>query len=156
MKRVLSMLCLCLLFLGGCQRTRAVTATPQELAARVTEALQDEMPFTAADEDYIDSNFEGLSGKGAVYFGDGDDVCEFGVFLLEGTAKSTALSILRAYITTETEALASMAALYPSEELQERLLCYQNAYVGENQGYIYYLVMDEDEMITARAVLEKP
>ncbi|MBE6594513.1 MAG: hypothetical protein E7644_01805 [Ruminococcaceae bacterium] len=154
MKRALVLLLLLLLSLVGCQQARAADITPRELAARLTRALQEE-PFTAADADYIESNFPTLDADGAVYFGNDDDICEFGVFLLKNTAADEAQRILRAYIQTEREALESMAALYPSEELQERLACYRNAHVSANGGYAYYFIMEEDEMAEARAVIQK-
>lgn len=155
MKRALALLLLLLLPFVGCQQARAANITPQELAERLIRALREEEPFTAADADYIESNFPTLDVDGAVYFGNDDDICEFGVFLLKNTAADEAQRILRAYIQTEREALESMAALYPSEELQERLSCYRNAHVSANGGYAYYFIMEEDEMATAQDTVRR-
>ena len=153
MKKALLLVCALLLVLAGCKSVRSAAVTPLELAERLSVALRNEVTFTAADEDYIESNFEGLRGEGVVYFGDGDDAYEFGIFSLANTAKSTVELAIRAYIATETEALAAMETLYPSEELRERLTCYRNAYIGEGGGCVYYLIMDKEEVTTARAVL---
>ena len=155
MKKILPIVCICLLLFSGCQRTEAVISTPAELAEQLARALQEETPFTAADADYIDSNFEGLGGDGVIYFGNDDDVCEFGIFPIANTDASTAGSVIRTYIAAEAEALASMAQLYPSEELRERLACYRNAYIGEGGGYIYYFIMEDEDTARARRVMEK-
>ncbi|MBP3396114.1 MAG: lipoprotein [Clostridia bacterium] len=155
MKRIWAIVLLALLMLSGCQRAKAADITPEELANRLTRSLQDEMPFTAADPDYVESNFPGLDASGLVYFGNDDDICEFGIFQLKEFSPEEAKDIIHAYIKTELEALESMAALYPSEELQERLSCYRNAHVSVGGGYAYYFIMEADEMATARATVRR-
>ena len=112
--------------------------------------IVDEVP---EDKEQVLAAVDTLVGKGVVYFGD-DDIYELGVFRLESTAAvNEALTSIRAYIAEEKEALSSLASLYPSEELTERLWCYDHAKAERRGTLVYYFIMDAEALAAAERVI---
>ena len=153
-KRMICLLLPLCLLLFGCQRAAADAIEPQSLTERLLARLEDADELTKADEDYLETNLPTLVGKGVVYFGD-DDIYELGVFRLESAAAANeALTSIRAYIAEEKEALSSLASLYPSEELTERLWCYDHAKAERRGTLVYYFIMDAESLSAAESIVK--
>jgi hypothetical protein len=142
------------LLLLGCQRAAADVFEPQDLTAELLAKLEDANELTKADDDYLETNLPTLAGKGVVYFGE-DDICELGVFRLKSTAAANdALSSIRAYIAEEREVLLSLAALYPSDDMNERLWCYDHAKAERAGTLVYYFIMDAESLSAAESIVK--
>jgi hypothetical protein len=147
---------LLLLLLAGCQRTSAADIPLSDAMHRVQGALGGAAGFTLADEDFAALNFGEIEGVEAamICFDSGNDTREIGVFRLNdrrlaGKAKEK----IEKYLKTEENALASLAHLYPAEELERRLSLYKNATVGSEGMLLYYFVLEPKDAQKALAAL---
>lgn len=160
MKRIF--LCLTAVFclagaLCACRKAEDTPDLPTAFA-RVQQALGGAETFVTADDDFIATNFgeaEYLS-QSRVCFDAGGATREIGLFLLNDPAKVAEFEErIRAYLKKEAEALASLAALYPAGELENRLALYQNAAVGSKVALVYYFVLERADAQKALAVLSE-
>ena len=143
--------------LCACRKTKDTPDLPGTLA-RVQGALGGEEAFIAADEDFIATNFgePAYLSQSRVGFDAGGATREIGLFLLDDPAKTAEFEErVRAYLTREAEALASLAALYPAGELENRLALYKNAAVGSKGAMVYYFVLDQKDTRKALAALSE-
>jgi hypothetical protein len=157
MKKTLCLFLLLVLLLAGCQRASAdvEALAPSDLAQQLLKAIDDADELTMADRDYMETNFPAIADQGVVYFGSDDDVCEFGIFQFASTAAASAAEAqIKSYIETEKEALTSLSALYPSDDLNERLWCYNHAQIGRIGETVYYLIMDAESLADAERALK--
>lgn len=119
----------------------------------ICNALGGEDGFLLADEDFISSNLgeQEFLSEARICLGNDGKTREIGLFLLTDRRRAQELmAALRVYLQSEYEALSSLAALYPAEELEERLSLYQNATVGSEGMLVYYFVLDPED--TERAL----
>ena len=141
--------------LCACRKTEDTPDLPTALA-RVQEALGGEETFIAADDDFVATNFGEPAhlSQSRVCFDAGGAAREIGLFLLDDPAEAAGFEKkIRAYLETEAEALASLAALYPAGELENRLALYKNAAVGSRGALVYYFVLDHNDAQKALAAL---
>lgn len=151
-KRCIILLSL-LLLLPSCNRAAALEQTLSQAVKRIQNAIADDKDFILADADFTADNIGSPAylEEGAVCFGAEGKTREFGVFRLSDRTKAAEFKeSLRTYLQNERKALASLADLYPAEELEERLALYENATVGSEGMLVYYFVLDEKE--TAKAL----
>lgn len=155
MKRLYSLFFL-LILLCGCQRSSAADLSLSDALQRVQNALGGKEGFTLADEDFTALNFgtpEYLEGS-TICFDSGSDTREIGIFRLSDRRRAQEMKEkVREYLETEQKALASLAHLYPAEELEERLARYQRATVGSEGMLVYYFVLDEKDAQKALSAL---
>ncbi len=153
MKKLLVLLLSVILLLPSCQRADAATDSLTNAVKRIQSALVKGEDFTTADEDFIADNLGSPAylEEGTVCFDTGTNAREFGVFRLKDRTKANEFKeAVRTYLQNESEALASLAELYPAEELEARLALYQNATVGNEGMLVFYFVLDKKE--TAKAM----
>jgi hypothetical protein len=157
MKKICLILLILPLLLTACRGEPAAPQAPlEQTAGQIREALGN-AHFVAADEDFIQTNFSnsGSLCGGLVFFGDEDTAGEWGVFLADSAAHAAACEAqLREYLQTEREAIASLASLYPAQELQERLALYENATVGSSGTTVYYFALNKELRTRALRALE--
>ncbi len=146
-KGCILMLALLLLFCA-CSRAEALEGTLGAAISRVQNAISSTADFVMADEDFTADHIGApdFLEESAVCFGTEGKTREFGVFRLTDRSKAAEFKkSLRAYLNNEKEALSSLAALYPADELAERLALYENATVGSEGMLVYYFVLDKKE-----------
>ena len=151
MKRMIFFLLGISLLLVGC--SGKVTDGKSEVTsnvAQIQEVLGGKERFEAADEDFIATSFEERAyEERAVYF-ERDGFGEFGVFVLPSTAEAAAFEkTVQSYLAREAEAIRSLAALYPADELEERLYCFENAGVVRRGSAVYYFALSREEQTRA-------
>ena len=154
MKRVFCLLISLSLFFCACQGKTESASSLLSAATRVQNALGGKESFYEADEDFIADNFGELPyvQEAKVFLGCGEKMQEFGIFRLTDRQKASELKmILKDYLATEKEALTSLSALYPAEELSARLAAYEGAHVGSEGMLVYYFVL---ECAQAKVALE--
>lgn len=137
-----------LLALGGCARTEALGESLSAAVSRIQNAISSTKDFVSADADFTADHIGSPAylEEGVVCFGTEGKTREFGVFRLTDRSKAAEFKeSLRSYLKNEREALASLADLYPAEELEERLSLYENATVGNEGMLVYYFVLDKKE-----------
>ena len=142
MKRLCLILPL-LLLLGGCHTTSATTLTQAEDAALRTVAGE----FRLADEDFIAASFPDMPPftQAKVYLAASGDGQEFGFFELEDVQSAPqAATAIRAYLDSEAEAVRALAALYPADELTQRLARFARARIEQNGRLISYYLTDHE------------
>lgn len=147
---------LLLLLLCSCQKGQP-DANVADVAGRVLDVCGDTPSFLAADPDFVTTNFgeADFVEDAAIYMSEDFDGTEFGIFRLTDTKhEKEMLSLIRAYIQSEREAVESLAALYPAEELSARLARFDNAVVGTSNGVVYYLLMDAPLLERAKSALK--
>ncbi len=155
--RCLAALLALLLLLGGCTReARSDEAELEASAAKVLESLGGKERFLRADDDFTEMNFSAdYIEERAVYLAE-DGIGEWGLFSLRDTAQSRACrEMLADYLENERAAIESLAALYPADELQERLALYQNAQVGADGALVWYFALPASESNLALRALRK-
>ena len=148
MKKGCIVILVLLLLLPSCQRAAAMEQTLSSAMARIKSAIATERDFVLADEDFTADNIGSPSylKESAVCFGTEGKPREFGVFRLSDRTKAAEFKErLRAYLKNEHEALSTLADLYPTEEIKERLDLYENATVGNEGMLVYYFVLDKKE-----------
>lgn len=157
MRRLLSFFLLLpfLLSLPSCQKGDAAITPIGAAAERVQSVLGGKSAFVEADADFIETNLGAPSylAEGGVFFSESEKNREFGLFRLnDRTHAEEFKESVRRYLAGEYEALRSLSALYPAEELEERLSLYRDATVGSEGMLVYYFVMskpDKDKAIEA-------
>ena len=130
----------CLLLSACAAKDLPVT---ENLEERIKQAV--DIPFVRADEDFGQTNFDGLSGVKSwrVYLSEENNGTEYGFFVMESNDDVARMQeLIRAYIDSEYEQVRSLAALYPAEELEARLSRYEKATVGAKGKLVYYIVAD--------------
>ena len=148
MKKSCILLLVLLLLLSSCNRASAIEQTLSTTVSRIQNAIADNKNFVLADADFTADNIGSPAylKESAVCFGAEGKPREFGVFRLSDRTKAIEFKeSLRTYLENEREALSSLAHLYPTEELTERLSLYENATVGSEGMLVYYFVLDEKE-----------
>lgn len=143
-----------LLLLVSCQ-TQAKTPDCSLLSTQIGIALPHGENLQAADDDYLESTFDFIGKtQGHVLLLDTKDggTREIGIFQLEeaGDVKEADQKI-REYLANEQEALRSLQALYPTDELNERLWRYQHATIVSHGQYIAYFVLSREEAQLAKS-----
>ncbi len=152
MKQMLFLVLIISLLLVGCRGK--VADGKSEIASDVTEiqeVLGGKERFDAADEDFVATSFEdrAFEERGVYFMRDGFG--EFGAFLLPSAAEAAAFEgTVRAYLAREAEAIRSLAALYPAEELEARLACFDEASVVRRGAAVYYFALPRED--TSRAM----
>lgn len=155
MKRMILLALSISLLLVGCGRK--ATDGKKEITSDVAEiqaVLGGKERFDEADEDFIATSFEdrAFEEQGVYFMCDGFG--EFGTFLLPSAAEAAAFEgAVRAYLDREAEAIRSLAALYPAEELEARLACFDDAKILRRGAAVYYFALPREDMNRAvRAV----
>lgn len=141
--RVLLLLMLSLLLtLGACDGREAnapdFVTTKQQLSA----AFDEREGFLRADEDFVATNFgtPDYLLDSTVYLSDRGEI---GVFSLSDPRHADRMqAVIKEYLATEREAVISLAALYPADELSARLARFDNARVGAVGSTVYYYMLD--------------
>ena len=155
--RVLILLLSLATLLCGCQRVGANDMYALDIILqRVQNELGGADAFIAADTDFALENIGNPNylSESAVCFGADNETKEIGIFRLNDRTKAEQLKqSIHAYLQNEREALLSLSALYPSEELEERLSLYQNATVGSEGMLVYYLVLNPSDTKKALTAL---
>lgn len=149
-KRIFAVLLL-LPLLAACHK--AVHDVPVlELKDCVMAPLKGQGEFTVADEDFLEYNFSFEDEiEDAVVCLDHSGVREFGIFYLENDGNIEAVTRgINAYLDSERAALASLSALYPSDELTEKLDRYKNAVILAEGRYVSYFVLPQSEQTDAQ------
>lgn len=156
MKRTLIVLLLISLLLVGCsEKTADGKSEVESDVARIQDVLGGNARFEKADEDFIATSFEDRSFEEQHVCFVRDGFGEFGVFLLPSAAEAAAFEgTVRGYLDREAEAIRSLAALYPAEELQERLSCFEDAKILRHGAAVYYFALPREEAARAARVIE--
>lgn len=142
MKR-LFMVCVLCLCLGACQSARP-DIDAETAAARITSTCESDR-FVRADADFISTNFGSPDylKEATVYYAANGDGTEFGFFLVANAAKVPDMErLVKDYLATERAAVESLAALYPAEELSDRLARFDRATVGHAGDTVYYCMAE--------------
>ena len=146
MRRVTLFLLTLFLLFPSCQRASAVNnGSLADALLRVQNVLGGAQNFVTTDEDFTQTNFgtPAYLDEGVVCFGEGEKTQEIGIFLLRDRSKAKEFKgLLQQYLQREAEALSSLAALYPAEELEKRLSLYENATVGSEGMLVWYFVLE--------------
>lgn len=143
MKKICFLLALLLLF-SGCSREK-MDMTPEKAAEMVLSEYGANTQFTQADTDFLTTNFgsHDYVREAAVYFSENGDGSEFGFFRLSDEAYSEEMiSTVQAYIDSERQSVESLAALYPADDLSNRLRRFDNATVGHMGDLVYYFITE--------------
>ena len=154
--RILTLFLLTLMLcFGGCDRQSEqppdFVTTKQQLSA----AFDEREGFSRADEDFVTTNFGDPPYllDSAVYL---SDTGEIGVFSLSDVKHTAEMQEkIKAYLATEREAVVSLAALYPADELSARLARFDSARVGAVGATVYYYMLDADIGSVARNLFKK-
>lgn len=153
MKRLLLLLCALTLLLCACRRENGDTDT-KTVAHQVRASLSSNTGFTEIDNDLFEISFNFLEQTDDVTVlidSKSDSTREIGVFHLEKNGSmSTVENGINAYLSEEIASLNSLAALYPSAELAEKLLRYKDALILKSDDYIAYFILDSNELDTAK------
>ena len=143
MKRFLC-LCLLLFLLFGCAKEEK-SLDFETAASRILEASENGA-FVRADEDFVKTNFGAPDylTEAVVYYAERDDGTEFGFFRVSDAMHVSDMEqTVSEYLATEREAVESLAALYPAEELNARLARFQHAKTGARDTVVYYCLGDD-------------
>ena len=147
MKRVLFLMLACSLLLCGCKD--GIKDGKSEVAsdvARIWEVLGGKDQFEEADADFIATSFEDRTYRERIVCFRREGFGEFGAFLLPSAAEAVAFEgSVKRYLSREAEAIRSLASLYPAEELEERLACYDEAKVLRRGAAVYYVALPRAE-----------
>ena len=155
MRRICFVMLALLLFLGGCKgntpREKVEVMTGVE---RVQSVLGGKERFAVADEAFVTANFDPDSlAQHTVLFESDGAYGELGIFSAKD-GKAVALEqAVRAYLAREAEAIRSLASLYPADELQARISCYEEAIVGREGEIVYYFALPREQAQRALAAL---
>ena len=140
---------ICLLFviamlLSGCSQNKA-NMTPQKAAEAVLTEYGEHTQFVRAEEDFLSTNFGSCDyvREAAVYFSENGDGNEFGFFRLSDEQYSNEMiAKIQEYINSERQSVVSLAALYPSDDLSNRLQRFDHATVGHMGDLVYYFITE--------------
>ena len=143
------------LCLGSCDRQSATpidfVTTKQQLSA----AFEEREGFSRADEDFVATNFGAPDYllDSAVYLANNGEI---GVFSLSDAKHAADMQEkIKAYLSTEREAVISLAELYPAEELSARLARFDGARVGAVGATVYYYMLDANVSAVAKKLFQK-
>ena len=142
MKRLAFMI-LVLLLASGCARQSGLV--DMESAARAAQNEYGDTALVRAEDDLVHANFgdPDYLEEAAVYYTQNADGTEFGFFKLsEEKFVPQMEAVIQEYLRTEREAIESLAALYPAEELSARLARFDGAIVGRSGNIVYYCLAD--------------
>lgn len=155
MRMLLLLMLSLLLTLGACDGREAsapdFVTTKQQLSA----AFDEREGFLRADEDFVATNFgtPDYLLDSTVYL---SDTGEIGVFSLSDPRHAAKMqAAIKEYLATEREAVISLAALYPADELSARLARFDNARVGTVGSIVYYYLLDTESAATAQEIFGK-
>lgn len=154
MKKLIVCLLALLCLLSACA-ARNLPLT-EDLDERIRSAV--DLPFVRADEDFGQTNFNGLAGVSSwrVYLSEANDGIEYGFFVMEDAADTIRMETqIKNYIKAESEQVKTLAALYPAEELEARLARYEKATIGSKGKLVYYIVADRPISEKIRNVIRK-
>ena len=143
MKKICFLFVLLLLF-SGCSREK-MDLTPEKAAEVVLTEYGENTRFVRAEEDFLTTNFgsNDYVREAAVYFDEDGNGGEFGFFRLSDEQYSAEMiTAVREYINSERQSVESLAALYPAEELSNRLQRLDNATVGHKGDLVYYFITE--------------
>jgi len=153
MKRYFLVLFLFLLLLSGCQM-HAEDPICASLGKQISTALPNGAHLAEVDEDFAETTFDFIGKtEDHVLLLDTTDggTREIGIFKVgDGVSTADVERGIREYLKSEQEALASLSALYPTDDLTERLWRYQNATVLTKGQYVAYFVLSQDDTKTAK------
>ena len=155
MKRAMFLLLALVALLVSCQKETPHVTSLEGEAERVMASIGGKERFLVADEDFVTSNFATtVTPLSATVCFLREGAGEFGLFLLpDGKSAAAQLLVVEAYLQTEGEALRSLAALYPTGELEARLSLYEKALVGKKGALVYYFALPTAEAERAIAAL---
>ena len=142
MKR-LGLMIVTLLCIAGCARQGDLI--DMETATRAVQNEYGDDSLVRAEDDLVRANFGDLDyvQEAAVYYTENADGTEFGFFKLSDKKFAPQMeAVIKEYLKTEREAVESLAALYPAEELSARLARFDNATVGRLGNIVYYCIAD--------------
>lgn len=143
MKKILILPFVCVLL---CSCTGQNREFDIQAAAQRTMESYEPNAFVRADSDFVSTNFgtpEYLE-EAAVYYTRNGDGTEFGFFRLSNMKYTADMEEkIRDYLKSEREAVASLAALYPAEELSTRLSRFDGATVGTAGNTVYYFLTEQ-------------
>ena len=131
-----------LLILCACAQKPTVTLAKVEATALSSYGAND---YFLADEDYATASFpEARHVKNArIYLSKGNDGREFGIFeLTDSRYISETVGAIRTYLENEEQAVRSLAALYPAEELAARLRRLDRVRIECTGNVISYYLVD--------------
>ncbi len=155
MKRVMFLMLALSLLLFGC-RSKLTDGKSEVMsdAVQIQDVLGGKERFDVADEDFVATSFEDrVFEESAVYFVR-DGFGEFGAFLLPSAAEAAAFEgTVRTYLAREAEAIRSLAALYPAEELEARLACFEGASILRRGAAVYYFALPREDISLAMRVV---
>lgn len=143
MKKFCFLFALLLLF-SGCSREK-MDLTPEKAAEVVLTEYGERTHFVRAEDDFLNTNFgsHDYVRESAVYFDENGDGSEFGFFRLSDEQYSEEMiAAIQAYINSERQSVESLAALYPADDLSNRLQRFDNATVGHMGDLVYYFVTE--------------
>ena len=143
MKKICFLFVLLLTF-SGCSR-ETMDMTPEKAAEVVLTEYGENTNFVRADEDFLTTNFGSRDyvSESAVYFSENGDGNEFGFFRLSDEQYSDEMiAAVEEYINSERQSVQSLAALYPADELSDRLQRFDSATVGHMGDLVYYFITE--------------
>lgn len=143
MKKICFLFVLLLLF-SGCSREK-LDLTPEKAAEVVLTEYGENTQFVRAEEDFLTTNFgsHDYVREAAVYFSENGDGSEFGFFRLSDEQYSAEMiAAVQEYINSERQSVESLAALYPADDLSNRLQRFDNATVGHMGDLVYYFITE--------------
>ncbi len=144
-----------LLLFGGCKRVASDGNTSVLSGVeRVESVLGGKERFSMADEAFVGTNFDlDTLGDYVVLFESDGGYGEVGLFTVKEGDTASFERAVRDYLSREEEAIRSLAALYPAEELQARLACYEEALVGREGTLVYYFALPREQAQRAKTAL---
>ena len=143
MRKICFLLAFLLLFCA-CSR-EATDITPEKAAETVLSEYGENTAFVRAEEDFLTTNFGARDyvRESAVYFSENGDGSEFGFFRLSDEQYSDEMiAAIQSYIKSERQSVESLAALYPADDLTNRLDRFDNATVGHMGDLVYYFITE--------------
>ena len=153
MKKIIFLLLPILVLLGGCSQASEKVTDLESIQARIAQSTE-LAKLQRADEDFVSSNFGSLDfvQSSAVYFSDRGD--EIGLFLLQNAKRESEMrSRIEQYLESERAAVSSLAALYPADELKQRLVRFDRAEIGTVGTLVYYFLLDDPLREDANSII---
>ena len=139
---LLAILCL----LPSCGRQHPAlqieTAETRALATYGTDELR------RVDDDFVRTSFgtPDYVKKVSVYFTANGDGTEIGFFQLTDAAYAGKMKgVIQDYLNSERQAVESLAALYPGQELERRISRFEHAVVEAHGTLVFYVLADDEQ-----------
>lgn len=144
-----------LLIFSGCTgRTSNENIEVLSGVERVQAALGGKERFSEADNAFVTTHFDADALLDHVVLFESDGAYgELGVLHAKKGEEATLERAVRAYLSREAQAIRSLASLYPAEELEARLACYEQALVGREGALVYYFALPREEAERAKGAL---